>query len=138
MKIIILFLICILFLGCVGPVYKNVCLRDICIRAEIADSSLKRQQGLMFKRKIADDQGMLFVFSQEDRYVFWMKNMRFPLDIIWISQDKRIVDINTEAQPCSDTCESMFPQEKAKYVLEVNSGLVDKHKIKTGDEVRFD
>ena len=62
MKIIILFLICILFLGCVGPVYKNVCLRDICIRVEIADSSLKRQQGLMFKRKIADDQGMLKVF----------------------------------------------------------------------------
>src|SRR3989338_8541055 len=92
---------------------KHVCLKDICIEAEIADTDSKRQMGLMFRESLSDNQGMFFIFENEARHGFWMKNMQFPLDILWIDKDKKIADIRTNVQPCKDYCESLIPQTKA-------------------------
>lgn len=116
---------------------KKVCLRDVCVQAEIADTDVKRQQGLMFREGLPEDAGMLFIFEEEARYSFWMKNMRFPLDIIWIDKNKRIVDIKTDVPACNETCESLTPCDKTLYVLEVNAGFTKKNEIKIGDRVSF-
>jgi hypothetical protein len=117
---------------------KQICIKNTCITAEVADTDLRRQQGLMFRKSLPENEGMLFVFNKEDRYNFWMKNMLIPLDFIWISRDKRIIDIMTGVEPCVDACGNLIPKEKAKYVLEVNSGFVNKHKIKLGYKVFLD
>lgn len=91
----------------------------------------------MFRKHLAKDRGLLFVFKEEGFYRFWMKNMRFPLDIIWISNDKRIVDIKKNVAPCGSACESLAPLARALYVLEVNSGFVSEHNIKIGQKIDF-
>ena len=91
----------------------------------------------MFREHLDKESALLFVFKEGGFYGFWMKNMRFPLDIIWVSDDKRIVDIKTNTPPCLSVCESLIPAVKARYVLEVNSGFVNKHNIKIGDRIYF-
>jgi uncharacterized membrane protein (UPF0127 family) len=116
---------------------KQVCFKNACIRVEIADTYEKRKAGLMFRESLPENQGMLFIFDSEDYYSFWMKNMRIPLDIIWIDKDKRIVDIKADVPPCKDSCEGLPSNAKAKYILEVNVGFAERNGIKIGDEVRF-
>lgn len=108
-----------------------------CLQADIASSDEERATGLMRRDKLDPQKGMLFIFERQLRYSFWMKEMNFPLDIIWISQDKTVVDITRNAQPCAATCESLFPAEPAKYVLEVNAGFSAQHRIQIGDRIDF-
>lgn len=121
--------------SCFGQEVKEVCFKDACVHAEIADTPAQRQKGLMYKKALLESQGMLFIFKEEARHGFWMKNVNFPLDIIWMDGDRKVVDIKPDLQPCQETeiCSSFFPADKALYVLEVNSGFSDKHKIKIGD-----
>lgn len=125
-----------------NPVYsqtipKSACFRDACVNLEIADTEEERQLGLMFREVLPQDSGMLFIFNIESKHGFWMKNMNFPIDIIWINQDKKIVEITKTAKPCSKDCAVIYPKSKVKYVLEVNPGFVDKNKIKIEEEVNF-
>jgi uncharacterized membrane protein (UPF0127 family) len=114
---------------------KKVCVKSLCVKAEIADNDQARSIGLMNRDSLADTEGMLFVFPSPDRYAFWMKNMRISIDIIWIDKDKRIVDIRTRVPPCGEVCGSMVPAKEALYVLELRSGSADDRKIKIGDIV---
>jgi len=118
-----------------------VCIADACINAEVADTPLRMQRGLMFRKSLSEDEGMLFVHDKEEVYSFWMKNTYIPLDMIWINNDSRIVHIE-HAVPCNSTSECMpyTPAEVANYVLEVNAGFVNANKVKIGDEVtiKFD
>ncbi len=91
----------------------------------------------MYRKSLPQDKGMLFVFEKEKIHPFWMKNMRFPLDIIWLDANKKIVDIYQNAQPCKETCDSIIPKSAATFVLEVNAGFVEKNKIKVGDRFEF-
>jgi len=116
---------------------KEACFEKVCLQAEIADTESKRRLGLMFREGLPENQGMLFVFEEEERQSFWMKNMKFPLDIIWISKDKLIVEIKSNVLPCRDSCESIVPQTKAKYVLEVNADFLERNRIEIGDRVDF-
>jgi uncharacterized membrane protein (UPF0127 family) len=116
---------------------KMVCLKGICIRAELAASDRDREKGLMSRSGMQYDRGMLFIFKEDGRHTFWMKNMEFPLDIIWINRDKIIVDIRTSVFPCHGPCERLIPAVSARYVLEVNAGLVQKQGIKIGEKVDF-
>ncbi len=116
---------------------KQVCFENVCVQAEIADTKDKRKTGLMFRESLPKNQGMLFIFDREESHSFWMKNMRIPLDIIYICQDKRIVDIKADVAPCRDSCYGLAPGAKAKYVLEVNAGFAEENKIEIGDKARF-
>ena len=135
--ILVLFLISCSLSCAEQPPLKKVCFQNVCVQAEIADTESKREIGLMFRKSLPKNQGMLFIFDSEEKYSFWMKNMRIPLDIIYIRQDKRIVDIKTNIPPCKEACPSLIPGAKAKYVLEVNAGFSKKNKVNIGDKVSF-
>lgn len=130
-------LLFILFLSPLQAETQKACIRKICIQIEIVDTAEKRSQGLMFRDKLGEKEGMFFIFPERGRHNFWMKNMKFSLDIIWINQDKVIVDIRKNVPPCANDCPSYTPQVNAKYILEVNAGFADKNKIGVGDAVRF-
>jgi uncharacterized membrane protein (UPF0127 family) len=121
--------------ACSAGAMKRVCFSGICVRAEVAESDAQKSEGLMFRDYLPPQEGMLFIFPTEDKYSFWMKNMKFSLDMIWIDRNKKIVDIKTDVPPCLDICENYTPGFKAMYVLEVNAGFVKKHKISLGDPV---
>lgn len=123
--------------GCGMKPGKTICFKNVRVRAEVAQSAQERKTGLMLRQYLAAKEGMLFVFPKEERHGIWMKNMLFPLDIIWISEDKEVVYIVAGALPCLETCNVIAPEKKAKYVLEVNAGFTEKYRIRAGDKVRF-
>lgn len=85
-------------------------------------------KGLSGKKSLEENQGMLFVFEKPDRYGFWMKEMNFPIDIIWIDKNYKIIEITKNIKP--DSYPKIFrPKKPAKFVLETNIGLADKNKI---------
>lgn len=103
---------------------------------EIADDAATIEVGMMYRRKMSDKQGMLFIFNQEKPQSFWMRNTYISLDIIFISADRRIVSIQKNAAPLSD--ESLPSTAPAQYVLEVIGGFCDKFGVKPGDIVEFE
>ncbi|MDP2830643.1 MAG: DUF192 domain-containing protein [Candidatus Omnitrophota bacterium] len=123
--------------GCYKGPFRKVCIDYICVQAEIVDSVQERGIGLMFRERLLDNRAMLFVFDKEAQYSFWMENMKFPLDIIWINRNKKIVDIRTNVLPCGQRCKSLLPQYPAQYVLEVCAGFADRYQVKVGQQVNF-
>lgn len=116
---------------------KYVCFGEVCVNVEVADSETERANGLMFRKSLPGDSGMLFVFTNESAYSFWMKNMSFPLDIIWVNRDKRVIDISRNLSPCGSSCQDILPRGKAMYVLELNAGFADTNQIKIGEQADF-
>ena len=114
--------------------------QDYTFTVEVADTSAERREGLMGRESLADDYGMMFVFPDERTRSFWMKDTLIYLDIIFISADKKIVDIKEDFEPCydGDNCTDYRSRREAKYALEVNAGTVLGKAIQIGDEVEFD
>lgn len=113
---------------------------DTKIKVELAETQTKRAQGLGGRDSLASDSGMLFIFPQEGNYSFWMKGMKFPIDIIWIKGVK-VVDIIKEATPPPGGAKDQeipiyVSNQPFDKVLEVGSGLVDTHGIKIGDQIQ--
>ena len=133
----ILFLVLISCIGCGLNRAKKVCIGKACVLAEVADTPAKRVKGLMFRDSLPQGKGMLFVFEQEKVHGFWMKNMHFPLDLLWINSAKTIVDIYPHALPCKDICKTLAPRAAARFVVEVNAGFVAKNRVQVGDSVSF-
>lgn len=102
---------------------------------EIADDEYKTQTGLMYRDSMAEDQGMLFVFPDEDLRSFYMKNTEIPLDIIYIDANKTIVSFQKNAQPRNET--GLPSNVPAQYVLEINAGLSDQWRLKEGDKIDY-
>jgi uncharacterized membrane protein (UPF0127 family) len=100
---------------------------------EIADEPSERQAGLMFRKTMADDHGMLFVFEATQPVGFWMKNTILPLDLIFIGQDGRIKAIQ-RGEPFSEAVIS--PGEPVRFVLELKAGTAAKDGIADGDLVK--
>lgn len=105
------------------------------IDIEIAEDDQTRMQGLMYRKHMAETQGMLFIFDYESPQTFWMKNTEISLDMIFISRTLEVVSIQKYTQPFS---EGKYPSEgSALYVLEVVGGFSDRHNIQPGDKIRF-
>jgi len=102
---------------------------------EIADDDYKTQTGLMYRRSMDENHGMLFIFDNMQMRSFYMKNTEFALDIIYFNSDMEIVSIQKNAQPFNET--SLPSESPAQYVLEVNAGLSDKWKLEKGDKIRY-
>lgn len=116
----------------------SVCFKDSCFNVEIADSPEEWEKGLMNREYLEKGKGMLFVFEKEGIYKFWMKDTLIPLDIIWIDGAGKVVYIKGEARPCkTDLCESFSPDEKTKYVLEINGGSAKLREINVGDRAEI-
>ena len=106
------------------------------IKVELADTPLEHARGLSGRSGLKEDEGMLFVFSRPGLYPFWMKDMNFPIDIIWLDENLKVISIKKNAQ--QDSYPDIFsPEVKAKYVLEVTSGFTDEHDLKVGDTAEF-
>lgn len=107
------------------------------ILVEVVDTWPMIYKGLSGRESLAEESGMLFVFPKSDIYEFWMKEMKFPLDIIWINQNE-IVEIWSNAPiPEGDKIPRYQPTNQAKYVLEVNAGTAIKYGWLPGDKVKF-
>jgi uncharacterized membrane protein (UPF0127 family) len=105
----------------------------------VARTREERTKGLMFRKSLDEDKGMLFIFAKEGIYYIWMKNTLIPLDIIWINKNKEAIFIHENAQPCKvEICPRMASRTKASYVLELNAGTVQKTGLAVGDKLEFD
>lgn len=114
----------------------QVCFNDYCFDIEIAQTPAQKAKGLMFRKEMKENQGMLFVFKEEKKYSFWMKSVSFPLDIIWLNSNQEVVFISHNSQPCTESkCSTIKPNQKAQYVLEIKGGLVDKIGIREGSKL---
>ena len=102
-------------------------------KIELAATPASRRRGLMHRRELAADAGMLFIFPELSHQSFWMKNTLIPLDMLFLVGDGRIVHIHHNAQPHSLT--DITPKAKSMAVLEINGGLSRSLGIKTGDRV---
>lgn len=108
------------------------------ITVELAMTDEERARGLMFRERIRPDEGMLFVFDEEELHSFWMKNTLVPLDILWLGRDRRIVHIASDVPPCkADPCPTYGPAVPAAYVLELKAGEALARGIKLGDRLDF-
>ena len=117
---------------------SQVCFKNKCFNVEIANTLEEKRIGLMNRKYLDPNNGMLFVFDQASVYNLWMKNTLIPLDMIWIDENNKISFIKENAQPCkTDICEIFGPNEKAKYILEINGGVAEKVGLKIGDKVEF-
>lgn len=106
------------------------------VYVELATKANAREKGLSGKTSIGDNEGMLFVFKYPGRYGFWMKDMKFPIDMVWIAEDGRVVNIEDEVDP------STFPKAfingaSAKYVLELKSGAARVEGLYLGTEIKL-
>ncbi|MBI4450439.1 DUF192 domain-containing protein [Candidatus Woesearchaeota archaeon] len=107
------------------------------ITAELARTAAEQSTGLMYRERLDENAGMLFIFGNDAPRTFWMKNTKIPLDMIVLSSDKRVVAVTENVQPCTeDPCRS-YPLGNGAYVLEVNAGYVAKHNILVGQSAEF-
>ncbi len=118
-------------------VKKTIYINDkVALIADVADTPETQAQGLSGRDSMDDGAGMLFVFQQPGLYAFWMKDMHFPLDFIWINENYQIIDITKNIPPESYP-QTYQPSSPAKYVIEVSAGWTDKHSVNLGDDVSW-
>ncbi len=106
------------------------------ISVEVVSATPDLVRGLSGRESLAQNSGMLFVFPNSQKYGIWMKEMKFPLDIIWLSDDWEVVYVKEDARPESYP-EVFTPTILSRFVLEVNSGFVKGRGIKVGNRVIF-
>ena len=109
--------------------------KNITFNVEVAKTIEERRTGLMYRKKLLNNEGMLFIFPREKIIQLWMKNTYIPLDVIFISENKVIVDIKKNMEKLSETI--VKSKVKSKYALEFNAGLINKLNIEIGDKVLF-
>jgi uncharacterized protein len=105
------------------------------IDIQIANTDFDRQLGLMFRKTMGENQGMLFIFPQESVQSFWMRNTYISLDMIFVNANKKIITIHKNTKTLSD--QSYRSTGPVEYVIEVDAGFSDKFNIKDGDNVNW-
>ncbi len=109
------------------------------VLAQLADTQEKRALGLMHRKTLPADQGMLFVFDFSDTHGFWMKNCQIPLDIVWLNGRKQIVHMERNLPPCkTDDCPTYTPAQPALYAVELQAGTIDREQLALGQAARAD
>ena len=109
--------------------------KNITFNVEVVKTIEERRIGLMYRKKLLNNEGMLFIFPREKIIQLWMKNTYIPLDVIFISENKVIVDIKKNMEKLSETI--VKSKVKSRYALEFNAGLINKLDIEIGDKVLF-
>jgi len=118
---------------------NSVTINNHTFKVELAKTAKEQQMGLSGRDSLSQDQGMLFIFDHPDYYNFWMKNMKFPLDIIFINGSKIVSIVKNAKPPQSPNVNPpvLKPEGLVDKVLEINGGLTDKYNIKKGDVVKI-
>lgn len=142
----IIFFLALCVLGIIGYQYytsqalahlptKEITIGRTPVTVEIAGTNISRSQGLSDREHLEKNHGMLFVFATPGFYEFWMKDMLFSIDMIWISKEHTIVSINKKVSP--DSYPQLFsPTDLVQFVVEVPAGFSDANEIHIGDEVK--
>src|SRR5688572_30527438 len=108
------------------------------LQSEVMVKDEDRAMGLMFRPSLAPDRGMLFVFGEPDFHGIWMKNCRFPIDIVWLDEEHRIVHVAEAVPPCTkEPCPVYAPMQRAAYVIEMNAKKARAEKAAVGAKVTF-
>jgi uncharacterized membrane protein (UPF0127 family) len=110
------------------------------VLAETAVRPEELAKGLMYRDSLAPNRGMLFFHTAESFYPYWMKNCKISLDMIWMDEGRRIVEIAANVPPCppdTENCPSYGGHEKAMYVLELGGGQAAKHALRKGQRLEF-
>jgi uncharacterized membrane protein (UPF0127 family) len=119
--------------------YPTICKRlyagSNCITLERVATSEARMKGLSDRDSLARNSGMLFVFDRPDEQCFWMKDMRFNIDMVWLDSDRKIIKIVPDARP--DSYPSTYCAENTKYVIEFNAGDAKEFNLTTGQQLWF-
>ena len=115
---------------------RTIQLKGQTIRVSVTDTGASRERGLSGRRALAQDEGMLFVFPKDGKYAFWMKDMHFPIDILWLAADGGVVYMAQNVSP--DSFPRTFrPDVLARYVLELPAGYAKEYNITIGDRATF-
>lgn len=120
----------------------TIMIDDIELSVQVADTDHSRADGLMFQEELPYDEGMLFIFDDSKKRTFWMSNMEFSLDIIWIDSQRNVVQIDNNVPPCETTETKACPRydsggKDVKYVLEVTAGFVDEFNITEDSKIEL-
>ena len=111
------------------------------LQTEVMVSDEDRQMGLMFRPSLPLDHGMLFIFEQPDFHGIWMKNCKFPIDIVWLDAESKVVHVAPKVPPCTakqdKDCEVYYPIARASYVVELNAGQARHEKALVGSTIVF-
>jgi uncharacterized membrane protein (UPF0127 family) len=110
------------------------------IRAELVTREDDLRRGLMHRDSLAEGTGMLFAYGKPGVYKYWMYNVKFPIDIIWLDENRRIVQIIHKVPPCTvaaDQCPVYGGEYPSLYVIEVNAGVAGKLNLRPGMVVNF-
>lgn len=103
---------------------------------DYAVTPAERERGLSGRGQLADNEGMLFQFEQPSLHCFWMKDMKFPIDIVWLNSDMMVIDLRENVSP--DSYPAQFcPAQNASYVIEVRAGLTKMAQVDLGDRLQF-
>jgi uncharacterized membrane protein (UPF0127 family) len=116
---------------------KSISIDGNTIYVSVADTEASRELGLGGRESLADDEGMLFVFPVEGKYPFWMKDMHFAIDMLWIASNDSIIYIQGDVVPATYPEAFQPTSGLARYVLELPAGYAIAHNIKTGDKVQI-
>lgn len=107
-------------------------------QSEVMVSDEDRAMGLMFRDSLAADHALLFIFESLDFHGIWMKNCKFPIDIVWLDENQETVHVAAAVPPCkSEPCPVYQPLRRAAYVVEMNAGAAKKNQIKVGAKLGF-
>jgi uncharacterized protein len=118
----------------------NVTVNGVELVADVAATNDQRSKGLSVKDTLNESEAMLFVFSTEREHSFWMKGMKFPIDIIWLDDDKEVVHVEHSLEPCipDEFCQPYNPDANSLYVLETVAGFAQKYNVTDGTQAEFD
>jgi len=104
-------------------------------RIEIAATPMEQEKGLMFRKSLKKNAGMLFIYDGDEIRFFWMKNTFIPLDIVFIDSRLKVTDIYRSAKPNDET--TIPSRAPARFALEINAGMVDRCRISIGNKIGF-
>ena len=108
------------------------------LETEVMSNDPDREMGLMFRPSLAEDHGMLFVFETSDFHSFWMKNCKFPIDIVWLDPDQKVVHLAERVPPCRrDPCPTYPPLRRGLYVVEMSAGQARREGVTVGATLTF-
>jgi uncharacterized protein len=118
----------------------KVSVKDFELSAEIPVTGELMSKGLSVKNQLRENESMLFVFEEPSRHAFWMKDMKFPIDIIWLDSNSKIVHIEENLAPCPLVliCPSHSPNVNSQYVLETTAGFAQRHNISLGTNIKIE
>lgn len=136
----IMLLITLLFFIPLTDRNDKACFEDgYCVNLDIKDTPEERTLGLMFREYLDEKDALLFIFEHPAEYSFWMKNMKIPIDMIFLNENKEIITIHRKVPPCyTDECELYTPISPVIYVIETKAGFSDIHNLKVGQIVSLD